>query len=225
VEGRKLGQGFDISLVIKYLPDFWRGTLATMWISGTSLTLALLIGLIVGLGRVSPLSAPRWLARVYTDIIRGTPALMQIFFIYFGLPSVGIRLSAPVAGVLALGINSGAYISEIIRAAIQSIERGQMEAARGLGMNYRQAMRRIILPQTVRRSIPPITGELISLVKGSSLLSVISIGELTRVGTQILGVTFRPLEAYLPVAAIYLLLNVGLTQLTILIEARASKYE
>jgi polar amino acid transport system permease protein len=220
-----LGQGFDVTLVLKYLPDFWRGTIATVWISGASLGLALLIGLSVGLSRISPLPALRSLARVYTDVIRGTPALMQIFFIYFGLPAVGVRLSAPVAGVLALGINSGAYISEIVRAAIQSIERGQMEAARGLGMNYRQAMRRVILPQTVRRAIPPVTGELISLVKGSSLLSVISIGELTRVGTQILGVTFRPLEAYLPVAAIYLLLNAGLTQVTILLEARASRHE
>jgi polar amino acid transport system permease protein len=220
-----LGQGFDVTLVLKYLPDFWRGTIATVWISGASLGLALLIGLSVGLSRISPLPALRSLARVYTDVIRGTPALMQIFFIYFGLPAVGVRLSAPVAGVLALGINSGAYISEIVRAAIQSIERGQMEAARGLGMNHRQAMRRVILPQTVRRAIPPVTGELISLVKGSSLLSVISIGELTRVGTQILGVTFRPLEAYLPVAAIYLLLNAGLTQVTILLEARASRHE
>ena len=220
-----MGQGFDVTLVLKYLPDFWRGTIATVWISGASLGLALLIGLTVGLGRISPLPTLRSLARVYTDVIRGTPALMQIFFIYFGLPAIGIRLAAPVAGVLALGINSGAYISEIIRAAIQSIERGQMEAARGLGMSYRQAMRRVILPQTVRRAIPPVTGELISLVKGSSLLSVISIGELTRVGTQILGVTFRPLEAYLPVAVIYLLLNAGLTQLTILLEARASRHE
>ena len=220
-----MGQAFDVNLVLKYLPEFWRGTLATTWISGASLALALLIGLAVGLGRISPLPALRSVARVYTDIIRGTPALMQIFFIYFGLPAVGIRLSAPVAGVLALGINSGAYISEIIRAAIQSIERGQMEAARGLGMSYRQAMGRVILPQTVRRAIPPITGELISLVKGSSLLSVISIGELTRVGTQILGVTFRPLEAYLPVAAIYLLLNASLTQLTIHLEARAARHE
>ena len=223
--GRFLGQGFSLTLVLKYLPDFWRGTIATVWISGASLGLALLIGLTVGLGRISPLPTLRSLARVYTDVIRGTPALMQIFFIYFGLPAIGIRLAAPVAGVLALGINSGAYISEIIRAAIQSIERGQMEAARGLGMSYRQAMRRVILPQTVRRAIPPVTGELISLVKGSSLLSVISIGELTRVGTQILGVTFRPLEAYLPVAVIYLLLNAGLTQLTILLEARASRHE
>ena len=220
-----MDHGFDLNLVLRYLPDFWRGTLATLWISGASLILALLLGLVGGLARVSPVSGAQWCARLYTDVIRGTPALMQIFFIYFGLPSVGIRLSAPVAGVLALGINSGAYISEIVRAAIQSIERGQMEAARGLGMSYRQAMRRVILPQTVRRAIPPVTGELISLVKGSSLLSVISIGELTRVGTQILGVTFRPLEAYLPVAVIYLLINALLTQLTIHFEGHLARHE
>ncbi len=217
--------GFDVKLIIDYLPEFWRGTVATLWISSASLVLALALGLFVGLARISPLAPARWIARVYTDVIRGTPALIQIFFIYFGLPSLGIRLSAPVAGVLGLGINSAAYIAEIVRAAIQSIEHGQMEAARGIGMSYAQAMRRVILPQTVLRVIPPITGELISLIKGSSLLSVISIGELTRVGTQIIGVTFRPIEAYTGVGAIYLILNTVLTQLTIFLEARVGRYD
>jgi polar amino acid transport system permease protein len=217
--------GFDFSLIVKYLPDFLRGTVATLWISGSSLVLALAFGLIGALGRVSPLPAARSAARIYTDVIRGTPALIQIFFIYFGFPSLGIRLSAPVAGVLALGINSGAYITEMIRAAIESIERGQMEAARGLGMSYRQAMRRVILPQTIRRVIPPITGELLSLVKASSLLSVISISELTRVGTEIIGVTFRPIESYVAVGAIYLILGAVLTQLTVFLEGRMGGYE
>jgi polar amino acid transport system permease protein len=220
-----MDDGFDVGLIIRYLPEFWRGTVVTVWVSLASLGLALLLGLIAGLGRVSPVAPARLIARTYTDAIRGTPALIQIFFIYFGLPAIGIRFSAPVAGVLGLGINSGAYISEIVRAAIQSIERGQMEAARGLGMSYRQAMRRVILPQIWRRVIPPITGELTSLVKGSSLLSVISIGELTRVGTQIIGVTFRPIEAYTAVGVIYFVLNASLTQVTILLEARLARYE
>jgi polar amino acid transport system permease protein len=113
----------------------------------------------------------------------------------------------------------------MIRAAIESIERGQMEAARGLGMSYRQAMRRIILPQTVRRVIPPITGELLSLVKASSLLSVISISELTRVGSEIIGVTFRPIETYAAIGIIYLIIGAVLTQLTVFLEARMGRYD
>lgn len=216
--------GFDFKLLLDYLPEFLRGTVTTVWISFASLILALLLGLLVSLGRISPLTPARWIARIYTDVIRGTPALIQIFFIYFGLPSLGIRLDAPIAGVLGLGINSSAYIAEIIRASIQSIEHGQMEAARSMGMSYRKAMRRVILPQTTRRVIPPVTGELISLIKGSSLLSVISIGELTRVGSQIVGATFRPIEAYTGVGLIYLILNGGLTQLTIWLESRVGRY-
>lgn len=216
--------GFDWGLVIENLPEFYRGAVATVWISVASLALALAIGLVVGVARVSPFAALRWLARIYTDFIRGTPLLIQVFFIYFGLPSVGIRLSAPVAGVIALGINSGAYISEMIRAAIQSISHGQTEAARSLGMSYRHTMRFIVLPQIVLRVIPPITGEFITLVKGSSILSIISVGELTRVGTQIVGATFRPIEAYGAVAVIYLILNLTLTQATILLEKRTAQY-
>jgi polar amino acid transport system permease protein len=163
--------------------------------------------MIVSLLRLSPFFPARAFARSYVDAIRGTPALIQIFVIFFGLPFFGIRVPAPLAGVLALGLNSGAYISEMLRSAIESVDQGQVQAARSLGMSSRKTMRRIVLPQAIRIAVPPITGEFNTLVKGSSLLAVISIAELTRVGQRILGATFRPVEAWLPVAVIYFVIN------------------
>jgi len=199
--------GFDWPLVVEWIPEMWRGAVATIWISFLSLILALVLGLVVSLLRLSHMNIVRRLASFYVDLIRGTPALIQILAIYFGLPYFGLSMPAYVAGIIALGINSGAYISEMIRGALESLDKGQMEAARGMGMSYSQAMRRVLLPQILQIVIPPITGEYNSLVKGSSLLSVISIAELTRVGQRMLGVSFRPVESYLPIALIYFVIN------------------
>ena len=212
--------GFDWPLVIEWIPEMWRGAIATIWISFLSLILALVIGLMVSLLRLSHIKTVRRLASFYVDLIRGTPALIQILAIYFGLPYFGIAMPAHMAGVIALGINSGAYISEMIRGALESLDKGQMEAARGLGMSYSQAMRRILMPQILQIIIPPITGEYNSLVKGSSLLSVISIAELTRVGQRMLGVSFRPVESYLPIALIYFVINYIIVRITSSMEKR-----
>lgn len=212
--------GFDWNLIVRWLPAMGQGTIATIWISFSSLVLALIVGLLVSLLRFSHSGIIRRLATYFVDVIRGTPALIQILAIYFGLPFFGISLPAYVAGIIALGINSGAYISEMIRGGIESIDRGQMEAARDLGMSYNQAMRRVILPQILQIVIPPITGEYNSLVKGSSLLSVISIAELTRVGQRMLGVSFRPIESWLPVAIIYFVINYIITRMTGILETR-----
>jgi polar amino acid transport system permease protein len=203
---------FDFSLIVAYLPEFWRGTKATIFYSFAALGLAIAIGLIVALARISHLAPLRAAARVYVDVIRGTPALIQIFFIYFGMPALGVNLSAPVAAVIALGINSGGYLTEIFRAGIVGVDIGQTEAARSLGMSYGQAMRRIILPQAALGVVPPAAGELTNLVKGTSLLSTISIGELTRVAQQIVGVTFRPIEAYVAIGVVYFCLNAVIAQ-------------
>ena len=192
----------------------------TIYLSFFALILALVIGMVVSLARLSYIRVVRSFATFYVDLIRGTPALLQIMAIYFGLPFFGIRVPAIVAGILALGINSGAYISEMIRGALESIDRGQMEAARGLGMSYSQAMRRVIIPQIFQIVIPPITGEYNSLVKGSSLLSVISIAELTRVGQRMLGVSFRPVESLVPIAIIYFVINYIITRVTGRMEKR-----
>jgi His/Glu/Gln/Arg/opine family amino acid ABC transporter permease subunit len=212
--------GFDWSILVTWAPEFVQGAIATLWISFFSLLLALVVGLLIGLMRIAHSKVISSIAKFYVDLIRGTPVLIQIFAIYFGLPFFGVRLPAQLAGVLALGLNSGAYIAEMIRGSLEAVEKGQMEAARSLGMSNSQAMRRIILPQTFRVVIPPITGEYNSLVKGSSLLAVISIGELTRVGQRIIGLTFRPVEAWVPVAAIYFLINFIITSLTNELERR-----
>jgi len=212
--------GFDWELVLDWVPEMWRGAVMTIYLSFFALILALVIGMVVSLARLSYIRVVRSFATFYVDLIRGTPALLQIMAIYFGLPFFGIRVPAIVAGILALGINSGAYISEMIRGALESIDRGQMEAARGLGMSYSQAMRRVIIPQIFQIVIPPITGEYNSLVKGSSLLSVISIAELTRVGQRMLGVSFRPVESLVPIAIIYFVINYIITRVTGRMEKR-----
>lgn len=214
---------FQWQLIIEWLPALWQGTIATIWISFSSLVLALALGLIVSLMRLSHMKSVRSMASFYVDLIRGTPALIQILAIYFLLPFIGITIPAIAAGVVALGINSGAYISEMIRAGLESIDPGQMEAARSLGMSYRKTMQRVIIPQIFQVVIPPITGEYNSLVKGSSLLSVISISELTRVGQRMLGVSFRPIESWLPVAIIYFIINFGITRATNLLEHKLAE--
>lgn len=210
----------DWNLLKSWGPEFWNGALSTIFISFFSLLLALLVGLIISLMRISHLKWVRAIATLYVDIFRGTPVLIQILAIYFGLPFFGIRMPAMIAGIISLGLNSGAYIAEMFRGALDSIDKGQMEAARSLGLSYSKAMQRVILPQVVRIVIPPITGEYNSLVKGSSLLSVISIGELTRVGQRIMGLTFRPIEAWLPVALIYFVINYIITRTTRVLEKK-----
>ena len=204
--------GFDFDLILEYLPDFWRGAKATIFYSLTSLGLAVAIGLVGALCRISQFRLLRLLARGYIDAIRGTPALIQIFFVYFGMPAFGINLSAPTAAVVALGINSGGYLAEIFRAGIMGVDRGQTEAGRSLGMSYGTTMWRITLPQAALLVVPPAAGEFTNLVKGTSLLSTISVSELTRVAQQIVGVTFRPIEAYVAIGVIYYCLNAVIAQ-------------
>jgi His/Glu/Gln/Arg/opine family amino acid ABC transporter permease subunit len=210
--------GFDFDVILEYWPEFLRGAEATIIYSLLSLSLATVVGLLVAFARISRLAPLAWLARAYVDVVRGTPALVQIFFIYFGMPALGVNLSAPVAAVIALAINSGGYLAEIFRAGIVGIEVGQMEASRSVGMSHAQAMRRTILPQAALRVVPPTAGEFTNLIKGTSLLSTISVSELTRVAQQIIGVTFRPIEAYVAIAVIYFLLNAVISQGSIWLE-------
>jgi polar amino acid transport system permease protein len=210
----------DFSPIFERLPQFAAGAFQTCWLSVASFGAALIVGLGMALARLSHRRFLSVASRVITDAIRGTPALVLLLLVYFGLPQVGIVLEAPVAGILALGLNSGVYIGEILRAGILAVDGGQMEAARSLGMSGGRAMQRIVLPQALRLVIPPITNEATTLVKGTSLLSVISITELTRVGQQIMGITFRPIEAFLAVAVVYLVLITMLSQGSILLERR-----
>ena len=204
--------------------ESWRslatGTAVTVEITAAALVLGCVLGLLVGLGCLSPQRRIIYgICTVYLTLIRGTPLLVQLFIWFFGLPHFGILLPAYVCGILGLGIYSGAYVSEIVRGSIQSIERGQMEAARSLGMPYKMAMRRVILPQAFVRMIPPLGNEFIALIKNSALVSLLTIADLMHEGEKIISISYRSLEVYLVIAVIYLIL----TSVTTLILRRIEK--
>jgi len=192
--------------------DGWRelahGTLLTVEITVGAIALGCLVGLAVGLGRLDPRRRLVYVAcTVFVSLIRGTPLLVQLFIWFFGLPHFGINLPAFFCGVVGMGMYSGAYVSEIVRGAIQSIDRGQMEAARSLGMPYRMAMREIVIPQSVVRMIPPLGNEFIALIKNSSLVSLLTIADVMHEGQKIISTSYRSLEVYLAIALIYFVLT------------------
>lgn len=156
--------------------------------------------------RISSNLALKKLALVYVEVIRGTPLLVQIFIVYFFIGTV-LDLERFTAGVIALSVFTAAYVAEIVRSGIQSIPRGQMEAARSLGMNYPKAMIYVILPQAFKQTLPPLAGQFINLIKDSSLVSVISITDLTKAGREVVSGSFAPFEVWFTVAALYLLLT------------------
>jgi polar amino acid transport system permease protein len=219
-EGEELFSGDTIGFVREWrLGPLMVGLWTTMWLSAFSSVLALIIGLITGLCRISNNLTLKGLAAVYVEFIRGTPLLVQIFIAYFFIGTV-FHLDRNVAGVGALAIFAGAYVAEIVRAGIQAIPRGQMEAARSLGMNLLQAMVHIILPQAFKKILPPLAGQFISLIKDSSLVSVIAITDLTKSGREIITSTFATFEVWLTVAAMYLIVTSLLSQAVFYMERR-----
>ena len=206
------------------MPRLLDGMWSTLILTGLSGIFGMALGLIVVFARISQNRLVSGAAATYITVIRGTPLLLQILFIFFALPTlVGIRLDAWPAGVMALSCNAAAYLAEIFRAGIQSIDKGQMEAARTLGMTYGLAMRRIILPQTVKRLIPPVVNELAALAKDTSLVSVIALSELLYV-TQRLGAKYlRPWEVYVWAGTGYLLIVVALSTFAHSLETRLAR--
>lgn len=195
------------------------GLWTTLWLSAAASVLGMIIGLVTGLCRVSNNLTLRSLSITYIELIRGTPLLVQIFIFYFFLGTV-LDISRIVAGISALAIFAGAYVAEIIRAGIQSIPKGQMEAARSLGMSIPQAMIYIILPQAFKRTLPPLAGQFISLIKDSSLVSVIAITDLTKSGREVITSTFATFEIWFVVAFLYLMLTSVLSQVISWVERR-----
>jgi len=195
------------------------GFVLTLKISIASTFFGIIIGTVVGIARLSKEPVTRWLSLTYVELIRNTPLLVQIYIIYFFVGSM-LRLSAFAAGTAALSIFAGAYVGEIVRAGIQSIHKGQMEAARSLGMGYAQAMRHIILPQAFKRIIPPLAGQFISLIKDSSLVSVIALADLMFQGQQAVARTYYAFEIYFTVAFLYLIMTFTLSMATQYIERR-----
>jgi His/Glu/Gln/Arg/opine family amino acid ABC transporter permease subunit len=211
---------FDLELIIDSVPFLLRGAVYTVQVSVLAIVFGLVLGWLFGLAAVSGVAALRAVTGCYVQFIRGTPLLVQIFLIYFGLPVLGLNLPAYWCGVIALGLNSGGFQAEIVRAGIESIDRGQTEAARSIGMSRFQTLVFILVPQTIRRVIPPLTNELITLVKSSSLLSAIAALELTHAGQLIIARTFAPFEIYAAVALIYLVMVNVLSRASALLEKR-----
>ena len=203
---------FDFSPVWQGWPDLLRGALVTVEITACALALGCVLGLLVGIGRLNP--KRRWLygaCTAYVAAIRGTPLLVQLFILFSGLPHFGILLPAFLCGVLGLGVYSGAYVSEIVRGAIQSIDKGQTMAAQSLGMTPGTAMREIVLPQAVVRMIPPLGNEFIALIKNSALVSLLTIHDVMHEGQKIISVSYRSLEVYLAIALVYFVLTGTMT--------------
>ena len=195
---------FNFRIIFEYLPLFLTGLKSTFLISIISIALALVTEIIACACRISGIRTLRYPAIAYIEIIRSTPLLVQIYFLYFGLPTLGLRVPEIQTGILALMLNSGAYIAEIIRAGITSVDQGQLEAGTASGLNYFQRMRFIILPQALGVTIPPLLGQNIVLVKDSALLSLISVMELTRCGQTMTSERFMPAEAFFTVAFFYM---------------------
>ena len=199
-------EAFNFRVILEYMPLYLQCFLATLWLSALSLLGALVVGIIACAMRLSASRVVSSTSGVYIESIRSTPLLAQLYFFYFGLPSLGVMLPEWVTGVFALTLNSGAYYAEIVRSGIQAIPNGQIEAGIASGLNYFQRMRYIILPQALGMTIRPMLGQAIVLVKDSSLLSLISIAELTRAGQLLTSDRFMPAEGFLTTAAFYLVI-------------------
>jgi len=204
----------------QYRTLFIRGFVYTVVISIFSIILGLAIGVASGIASTAKNPFVNQLSQMYVELFRGTPLLVQIYIFYFCVASV-VRLNNPVViGSITLAFFSGAYISEMVRAGIESIEKGQIEAAKATGLSEWQTMRYIIFPQAFRRVLPPVTGQFVSLIKDSSLLSVISVRELTKASEIINATTYRTFEAYIPLAVLYMLLTYPLYYVTRRLEQR-----
>ncbi|PKR86451.1 amino acid ABC transporter permease [Heyndrickxia camelliae] len=213
-----------MSLLAESLPSLLTATLMTIVLAVVSMLIALVLGFFTALARISKIQVLKAIASIYVSIFRGTPLLVQIFVIYYGLPQIDIQLEPIPSGILALSLNAGAYLSESFRAALLSVDRGQHEAAVSLGMTYGQMMRRIIIPQSIRIAIPTMSNTYIILIKDTSLVSVITVTELLQMSSLIIAKTFEPLTIYLIAAAIYWVVITFFTVLLDRMEKRTSKH-
>ncbi|HEV7286902.1 MULTISPECIES: amino acid ABC transporter permease [Kaistia] len=203
-----MSYSFDFSFLLTTWPAFMRGAWQTILLAGTSIAIGFVVALVCAIIRSGKNRLASGLVGAYVEVIRNTPLLVQIFIVYFGLPSLGLRLSAETAAVIALVINTGAYGSEIIRAGIESIAKGQIEAAECLGLNKLQIYWHIVLIPAVERVYPALSSQFVLLMLSSSITSQISAQELTAEANMIQSETFRSFEVYLIVAAVYLALSV-----------------
>jgi polar amino acid transport system permease protein len=202
--------------ILKFIPD---GLLVTFQVTVESIALALVIGLFTGLGRLSKNHFINGIASLYVEVIRGIPLLVQLFYIYYALGRI-VNLPATISAVIAMAVCYGAYMGEIFRAGIESVPKGQMEAARSLGMTHVQAMVSVILPQAVKTILPPIGNEFVALLKDSSLVSILAVSDLLRRGREFASESFSYFETYTMVALIYLIITLFLSKLISIMEDR-----
>ncbi|MHB1132324.1 MAG: amino acid ABC transporter permease [Chloroflexota bacterium] len=210
----------DLAFLSAIMPQLLAGAWITIQLTIGSIVVGAILGLFLALFRISGFPLLTVPTVAYIEFVRGTPMLAQIFMIYFGLGSIGINVPDFASGLLALSLNSAAYNAEIFRGGIQSISKGQMEAARSLGLNYFQAMGYVVIPQAVRFALPPLGNEFIALLKDSSLVAIIGISDLMRVGREINGRTLRSIEVFGYVSIMYLLMTLPLSQLVAQLERR-----
>jgi polar amino acid transport system permease protein len=209
--------------VEEYLPGMLESCAVVVELTAAVIILSWICGLVAALGKTSSHTVLRWPCEFYIWFIRGTPTLIQIFIVYFGIPQLGVRLSPFTAGVVALGVSSGAYVAEIIRGGLGAIPKGQTESAIAIGMSARQCLQYIVLPQVVRIILPPITNEAVTTLKNTSLLSTITIVELTLKSEMIISYTFRPFDFYIIAAILYLAMTTSLMSTATWLEGRLAR--
>lgn len=214
----------DVSIIIEALPLLLKATVITILLAVVSIVFALILGFFTALARIGKVKILKVIGTIYVSMFRGTPLLVQLFVIYYGLPQINIVLDPIPSGILALSLNAGAYLSESFRAAILAVDKGQMEAAVSMGMTYGEAMRRIILPQSIRIAIPTLSNTYIILIKDTSLVSVITVTELLQMSTLIIAKTFEPLTIYLVAAVLYWIVITFFTVLLDRFEKRTSRH-
>lgn len=211
----------DSGFISKYGSFFLKGIKITILISLIGVALGSILGAFVALMKLSKIKIISWIASIYIEILRGTPMLVQVFIVFFGITAaLGLDISALVCGTIALVINSSAYIAEIIRAGINAVDKGQMEAARSLGLNYRQTMKSIIMPQAIKNILPALGNEFVTLIKESSIVSTIGVGEIMFNAQVVQGISFDPFTPLLVAAALYFVLTFVLTRIMNMIEGR-----
>ncbi|SMP62834.1 amino acid ABC transporter membrane protein, PAAT family [Anoxynatronum buryatiense] len=216
-----MNYSMDFSFITRYQGLYLTGTRNTIFLAVLAVLFGVMLGLILALMRRSSLKPVKFIAAAYIEFVRGTPLLVQLFIIFYGLPVVtGMRFPDFVAGVIALSLNSAAYVAEIIRAGLQSVDRGQMEAARSLGMPHNMAMRHIIIPQAFKNILPALGNEFIVVIKESAIVSVIGIYDIMRSANIVRGITYRPFEPLIVAALIYFVLTFTLSNLLGVAERR-----
>ena len=210
----------DWKIVEMSIPLLLEGTWVTLYVSFFAGIIGTFAGIVIGLLSLSNIKPIEWVIRIYVDFVRGTPLLIQIFLVFFALPVVGVTMNEIWAGITALAFNLAGYAAEIVRGGVGAVEKGQTEAAKSVGMTRGKILVYILLPQAARQMVPPFTNEMITMIKSSSLLSVISVYELTRSGQAIISVHFVPFEIYGLLALYYWVMITTLSWLTRRLEAR-----